>query len=59
VNEDPRVTAAREVLAETNAAIDAPDPDLLDWSPHMVAARHARLRSALALLLAYVDEEES
>ena len=49
--EDPRVTRAREVLAESRAALD-------DMSrPYDPAGWAGRLQAAVELLLAYVDEQ--
>ena len=58
--EDPRITAARKVLADVERALyyDA-DPDLTEWSNNAIAARHGELYRALTDLLVYIDEEAS
>ncbi len=58
-HEDPRITAAREVLAAAALATYCTDPDAPEWTPEAVLDRHGRLRYVLSQLLAYVDEGAS
>ena len=56
MGEDPRVTAARDLLADEHHALYSPDPDATAWTPEAIAERLTRMRAALRELLAYVDE---
>mgnify|MGYP001594665765 CR=1 FL=1 len=58
--EDPRITAARKVLADVERTLYYdPDPDFNEWSNNAIAERHGDLYRALADLLAYIDEGAS